>query len=873
MTLSRILATGRGRLSARLVIEGLEVEFVSAKRMERTTGDGRTRVAGLDIASMRIGASADLMRATLTAEPLTVRLLDLDRLGGKRHGRVTRSLWRSPQVRCFLGANVLTSDTTITLRDASALPASGVVHIGTEAIRYLSRTTTTLSCGTLFNRGIWNSITQGHFVADGEGLSDALVTDQPVGVEGRRAILYLYGDGDDPQGDGTQRWLGVCASDVRWTGGICEIAIDPITRILEQPVGGDLSTPIKIRGIHYTSASPWSISITDFSTTPFPTGVAAILTGYFDTQADFIAAANTAITSVISGTIATSIGNGYVKLIERLGGYSVTYRTDSVSPKPIFVKVSSQIESYPGDATDAYSRTSGAGWDGAIGASYPSGWTPLSSSIYSLDIDAEEPRASIGRRGGWNEGAAESSSSPDWNKIHFGGFTIPRSTDVVSFGSEEDSRTARVYSVNAALRTAQIREASFQRLDSTTELYLGRNLTSAGSSDSLLGMLETIFVLSPGLANSGAMPLVTGQSVIWGTDVDSKVASSPLAVGRGLYAFEGDSTVLDYITPEMLVCGLYPRFRADGRFELFQIRPPLTTDQAVVSIDDSAGPQPTIEKSPRGVLSQLTYRYGYDPRTQEWDKRTITFRDVQSTSAVRTPITLEVAQLSTNVDDYRGSARVSRDDIARVALERLGLFGMPTAVLTVSLDARYMDVLIGDVVSISSSMLPDIEDGCSAIVGRTGLVVGTSLELASGAVQLAILMHTQRFAGYAPSFPVADQVSLGSNVWQIEVAPSPYSAEASAAPWMMAGDLLRLIRPDSAASEMLCTVQSVGPGPDIVTVQTASAWTPGAFEWALSTRKSDAYTTVARLSQFAFFGDAARRLAYSGTTVDAKVFL
>lgn len=870
MTLSRILATGRGRLSARLVIEGLEYEFVSARRMERTTGDGRTRVAGLDIASMRIGASADLMRATLTAEPLTVRLLDLDRLGGKRHGRVTRSLWRSPQVRCFLGASVLTSDTSITLRDATALPASGIVHIGTEAIRYLSRTSTTLSCGTLFNRGIWGSITQGHFVADGEGLSDALVTDQPLGVEGRRAILYLYGDGDDPQGDGTQRWLGVCASDVRWTGGICEIAIDPITRILEQPVGGDLATPIKIRGIHYTSASPWSISITDYSTTPFPTGVAAIVTGYFDTQADFIAAANAAITSVISGTIATSIGNGYVKLVERLGGYSVTYRTDSVAPKPIYARIYSQIESYTGEATDAYSSP-GVGW--GYGYGVDAAWTPLSSSVYQFRVDAEEPRASIGRRGGWNEGAAESSSSPDWEKIHFGGLTTPRSTDVVSFGDDEDARTARVYSVNTTARTAQIRDADFRRLDSTTQLYLGRNLTSAGSSDSLLGMLETLFVLSPGLANSGAMPLVTGQSVIWGTDVDSKVASCPLAVGRGLYAFEGESTVLDYITPEMLVCGLYPRFRVDGRLELFQIRPPLTTDQSSVSIDDSAGPQPTIEKSPRGVLSQLTYRTGYDPRTQEWDKRTITFRDVQSTSAFRTPITLEVAQLSTNVDDYRGSARISRDDVARVALERLGLFGMPTAVVTVSLDARYMDVLIGDVVSISSSMLPDIDDGCSAIVGRTGLVVGTSLELASGAVQLAILMHTQRFAGYAPSFPVADQVSLGSNSWRIEVQTNPYSAESSVSPWFVAGDLLRLIRPDSAAAEMLCTVQSVGPNPDYVTVQTASTWTPGAFEWAISARKSDAYTTIDRLSQFAFFGNASRRLAYSGTTVDAKVFL
>jgi hypothetical protein len=74
------------------VIEGLQYEFVSSKRMERVNADGRVRVASLDIKSIRIGAYADLMRATLDAEPLTVRLLDLDRIMGKRHGRSTMSL-------------------------------------------------------------------------------------------------------------------------------------------------------------------------------------------------------------------------------------------------------------------------------------------------------------------------------------------------------------------------------------------------------------------------------------------------------------------------------------------------------------------------------------------------------------------------------------------------------------------------------------------------------------------------------------------------------------------------------------------------------------------------------------------------------------
>ena len=174
MTLSRITATGRGRLSARLVLEGWECEYVSAKRMERTTSDGRSRVNGLDLADMVIGTSVDLMRAKLTGTSLTARIKDLDRVAGKRHGRVTRSLWRSPTVRLYLGANLAWGDTSLTLGGSSGaqLPSSGVVHVGTEAIEYATNIAGVLGGLT---RGLWQSVAQSHYIADGEGLADALI--------------------------------------------------------------------------------------------------------------------------------------------------------------------------------------------------------------------------------------------------------------------------------------------------------------------------------------------------------------------------------------------------------------------------------------------------------------------------------------------------------------------------------------------------------------------------------------------------------------------------------------------------------------------------------------------------------------------------
>lgn len=871
MSLTRIAATGRGRLSARLVIEGLPVVFVSAGRMQRTDVQDRVYVKGLVLDGMKIGASADLMMAELRGESLKVNIRDMDRIAGKRHGRVTRALWRSPTARAFLSGNITdTSTGPMTVSDTSAFPSTGVIHVGTECIYYHGKTATTF---TNLTRGWHQTIAQAHFVADGEGLADALVTDQPVAIEGRRAYLYLYGEGDDPQGDGTLRWKGVCASDVSWSDGVCSIQIDPITRLLDQPIGGDLTGTIGIRGIHYTSASPLGMTISDVST-----GAQADLrlVGFYETQRAFCDALTTAMAACLTEAGITLGTGSTLEARPDIGGWRIDYATPATGAIPLSILVRTDLDEVL--TRDARGREAAIGWTGGSQLYVPMGtsWTPDASRMYRLAFAAPVPRATLGHRLAWNSGGVGFESptpTASYYRVYLSGLVTPSADDVISL-SAEDTRPTRVASVSSATRSIYVAPEGIPSasvaLDATTTITLGRSLAVGDLTD----LVIQLSLDSPDLANTGAMPLVTAADVVYTDDFSDAIATQPLASGRGFFVFDGESTLSDIIKPELMVLGAYQRITLDGSVEWARIQAPLVTDAATWTIDDSAGAAVSIEKAPHGVLGQVLYRMGYDPSTGEWDDRTVTFRDVQSTSATRTPITLEIAQRSTSSSTYRPGLdwdSLRRDDIARVAMGAFGLFGVPTATVVFNLDARYMDARIGDAVSVSSSALPDLSDGVSVIADRPGMVVAHSLDLSTGAVQLGVLMHTQRFAGYAPAFAVSGApTNVSGNIWDITVTLTDYTDSTTVDDWLAAGDLVR-VSEFVGPTHVTGTVTSIQSA-TVVRVTFGATWTVGADEWFLRAQVASAHAEADTLAGFMYIADSGARLTHSDGDVDAKVF-
>lgn len=247
MTWSRITATGRGKLRFRLSIDGCQYEPVTDIAMARTvTADNnRVRVVGLNRKGLKDEWESMPERGTVKAKGFTASIAD------------PKGTWRSqllklPQAETWLDTDVSTSATTVVVKHVAGFSA-GAFHLGTEALTCTSATTLTGGTSGFFGctRGIWNTVPQAHFAGDGEKLTYAEVLDRPRTLEGRLARLYAYGDGDDPQGDGEQVFLGVVATEPAATDPVnLEITIDHINRILEQPLGADLGDDVEVTGIY-----------------------------------------------------------------------------------------------------------------------------------------------------------------------------------------------------------------------------------------------------------------------------------------------------------------------------------------------------------------------------------------------------------------------------------------------------------------------------------------------------------------------------------------------------------------------------------------------------------------------------------------------
>lgn len=871
MTLSRVSATGRGRISARLVIEGLEIELVSAQRMEKTTSDGRIRVRGLQLADMVIGASADLMRATLEAQSLTVKVANLDRIAGSRHGRPTQYLTRTPSLKLFLASDIDTGDTTITLRSTTGLDAGGgVVHIGTEAIAYDAISGNDLTGCT---RGHWQTLAQAHFARDGEGLGDAQVTDRPRAIEGRRAYLYLYGDGDDPQGDGTLRWKGIVATEAAWSKGTVSFQLDPLTRLLAQPIGGDLGGAIGPRGIKYSNSAPFKITVIEYPSGAEEKRGVFKIDGFWETQEAFVEIVNAGLTQALSDASISLGTDAILQAYARRDSIDIVYVTASSSPVNIGVFLADGYINVLERRSSLAGETSPFDWYRADGERETRmgdrSWTPPVTTRYFFTIPAPVPRGTIGKYAAWipYHTPADTGFESIENLLPLGGLVAPTVASVlVPQGDEwgDDPRPLRIYSVPGDRFVYIIADRNIRPYNIRTSFEMGRHIASG----SVVDLLTALILDSPDTCNAGAMPLIDGNDIIPTTDVDNAVIAEPLAHGRGFYAFDGESTLGDFVVPELLAIGAYQRLGLTGSIEWDRLRPPLATDPVTWTITGEK--DAALERAPFGTLAQVRYLIGYDPRTGEWEKRTITYRDVQTTSATRTPITIEIAQRSTSTgffeagDDWN---TIDRDALRRTAMAAFGFFGSPVVVCVVTLDARFMDARIGDSVSMSSALLPDPSDGYSEIASRPGMVISHALELATGRVTLGVVMHTETFVAYNLGIRVASQTNTSGNTWTINLTLSGYlyapDGGADIATHLAVGDLVRVSRADTTSTvEVEGTVVSFTDA-DTIVVTFSSTWTPSTNEWFLRARASTAYDRGESLARYAHVADDTHHLDFA----------
>lgn len=881
MSLARVKATGRGRLSARLVVEGLEIEAVTDHlRMRKTTADGRLRVGGLDLRDVVLGASANLMRAQVSGQSFTARVMDLDRIAGsERMGRVTQYYMRRPGAQSmFLATDVDDADTTITVRamDPNA-PASGVIHIGTEAIAYDSISGNDfIDC----TRGYRDSIAQSHFARDGEGLSDARVTYWPQSIEGRRAYLYLYGEGDDPQGDGTLWWRGIVATEASWSGGVVTFEVDSMTRLLSQPVGGDLAGSVGVRGVKYTDASPFVITVVHYPASSEEVQSIVTVRGFWETNDLFAADVTTALNDALTAA-SISLGTG-ASLTARARGETleISYITATSSPPIIAVYINDgYAHAVARSSATTTPTTSPVEWFDSSSLSVTRmgdrEWVPDVTSRYHFIIPAPTPRGTLGVYAAWDPYHRPPSAGLETLEklLPLGGLAVlTESSVVMPEGPEwgEDPRPIRVYSASG--RDAYLlTDRNIVAYDRFTSFKIGRHLATGTVIDLVVEMILS----SPDTANTGATPLIAAGDIQWTNEVDEAAAASRLAGGRGFYVFDTGRTLGDFVTPELLALGCYARLGADGALEWDRLRAPLSTDDVTWQIDESARAW-ALAKAPEGTLGAVLYRTGYDPKEDEHSERTITYRDVQTSSATRTPITLEIAQLSTvgGLSPGETWSVIDRDELARVAMDAFGMFGAAVTVVAFETDARFMDARIGDAVSVTTRMLPDPVDGYSPLDGRAGMVIGHTFEPLTGRVGMTVMLSDSSFAGYNLGLPIEAQSDLGGDEWSLDVTLTGYYYDPDGSPTIAAmlevGTLVRITEADTATPTSEDGVVTAVTDSNTVVVQFASTWTPGASEWFLVARDSPYYESAEGLGRYAFVGEDA--LEFDSTEEMLRVF-
>lgn len=873
MTVARVRETGRGWYQGRLSIDGAPYEGVTGRALERTLADGRIRRVGFDPSGITLQVRADLARASIDSQGFRAVFKDV------RQNSWTQAL-RRPSLETALTADLTTSATTATVADTTGWPSSGVIHIDTEAIAYSGITATSF---TGLTRGVWGTVAQAHFVSNGESLYYPRVTDVPSGFEGRRARLYVYGPGDDPQGDGTLRWLGVCATDAAYQGGEWSFSIDPITRILSQPIGGDLAEGVPIRGIYYPVSAPLTIFLTN---TTSGQRVVVKFTGFYDDQLSFCAALTTAIANAIAGTggwsgtwsagsviYAEPVDQRSWQLVYLVGtGAGTVSQIDVGSPSPYGGARS-------GSPLDRFEFPSAGTWfEGDADASGTGIGTLIAGHRYYIPVGADVPRAGLGALSpdvvldptGSSISPSDPSASPRY--LYLGGLVIPSASMAAFIEDDADPDPLRVIGSDIPARALLV-QSSFHVLGPETRIRLGRTIAE-GSVDSLLTVL---FASSPGLANTGAMPLITPTDVQSNGDVAEVLASSAGRIGlnRVFTAFESVE-LREFIEHELRALGCYQRISATGYVEWKRIRVLVDTDtMGAISITDrDLKGRPRVERAQYGSLSEVLYRYGYDPSEGKW-KSSMRFRDAQVSNPNRAAQSLEVARRSYPLGRIltdTGRREVTVEDVARIAMPAIGLFGGAYDVWTLPVGPRYGGTLVGDTVVVTSESIPS-PDGVMGVSNALGFVVGVTDELATGQVTLEVLVHGQRYAGYAPGIEVSGQTNVSGNIWDITCSGvATYVPTADLRDVLRVGELVRVTQYDATSpTEVLGTVTSFSSA-TVVRVTFGAVWTPSTSTWVLRARQSTAYASGERIALYAYQAEATRRIDYTPTDAPARVF-
>lgn len=887
MSLAALEATGLGKLEFRVVIEGLPHTFVSHKSMAGTDSLGRTKIDCLSREGLVIEDSCIPYQALIEAAGMQVVLVDR-----QSDDAVTAALFTLPTQYRYLTADLTTAGTTLTVNDTAGWVANQVVHIGTEAIKLgtIASSTSVTGC----TRAQYQTIAQAHYTESSDlRLSLAAITDKPYSLEGRRAYLYLYGEGDDLTGDGTLRWRGICATDAGLKDDGCswQITVDPIWRLLEQDLGGTLEQPKQPRGIYYHAYAPLMIELGESNTANDDgsfltgTGQTILIYGFF--------ANNQALCDEINARIATYEA-GFSETWDELRAiadgdedwfFQIT--VDASAPRFPYVYALSAVDGSQGQSR----RPAGGGW----GISQRRGGSPvdtvLAGGVYvtvaspsSLPGVRAVPRGYFGRwswRGRFTPSATDLSSYPT-TRVYLGGTGSLTGVTSVDY---EFSRT----DMGEPTGTVSVTRDSTDRwinmgIDTivagpyTREMPLTITVSVSYAEGDLADFITALTTLAPTEANRGGTPFITTSDIDASASVIASAHGGHAWLSRRRYTTAKAVEVAEVVAHAARALGVIPSINTSGVINFREWAQPVATDSVAAAIDSSVividSGYPTWQRNAEGSINSVLVGIGYDAHEDEY-RSTYEIRDATAYALRKSPRELEVMQKSTEMPP---SQLPSFMDVTDAVAPILGLFGRDYAIVECEVPMSVSHLTIGDYVTLTSPHLPDGTGG-RGMVDQPGMVIGRQWMLDEGRGRLTILVSYLKAAGYTPSVRITSVSGSGSS-WTLTVTSmDPYSvhdlfrAGDSLSDHFADGYRVKVSQWDTASptSEFATagTVTDTGTNPATGTIAVTfdSAYTPAAgMMVGFDNTPADA---VADQQLYMFLAGADARITF-GSDVDAR---
>lgn len=882
MTYSDVIALGSGKLSFRLAIEGFHLEAVTSASMEKAaSGSNRARKVGLSVRGVKISQRADLPRATIEAESATFELVDYDDVW-------TAAFAADPAHTTWLGADATGSFSSLTVDSTDGWPDEGFVWLNSEVIRYASKTST--SFGTL-TRARYDTISQDHYTWGGARLGYPEVTSSHTILQGRRVRLFAYGEGDDMQGDGQQIWLGIMSGEPRMQGPSWSVSADPITALLEQDLGADLGPPARARGIHIPEPYVARFAVdrlTGLTSSPAPipyqgapenSPVYFSVSGFFESQDDFVAAVNVelqAITSSWDSTI-TCVSDGesgyhfeaWIPLVSTYGETVNVRDADDSSPTEPAFQIATNGLGLP------QNRTAG---DETI---Y---WLPQSGSrTRSIPI---APNAGTVPRGAFNGRY----SGGEGRRIYIASdiaVTGSVTAATLTVGDAEYS-AARIVSTDAAAGYVELAaptgspagltgrpesEWIFFAGPTFISILFGRSLNTVSPFEmGTYSLLKSIEDQVPSQVNLGAMPMF--QPTDWNATewLAAYDEATEYAKSRA-YTITEPTPFGEIVSPDLQLASLYLAFDSGGRMTVKRLRLASPTEISVGAIDktylltDDDFPQYNLGAI--GAYNQVDIQDGYNAATDEHEGIPVRVRDVKSFGRNPSSRSLQIKTKSRKF--FSSTTEVPYEDAVRIATNVLGIYGVPYAYVTCDVPLQWRDVTLGMTVGLDTKQLPG-RDGKRGISNVLGVVVAREIDLYAARITLTILTSQVRVSGYAwgGRIEMSTATNISGDIWDINLEPGLYYASGTLASDYLKNDDAIFVYVWDSTSSTTVSGTVVSASGDTVRVKFDSTWTPGSDEWAIVfDDHSGANPLTANQKRFAYIASSDSRVFGSAP---ARVF-